>query len=239
MKEVELYYSIDIDEEKKKLILDESESMHLTKVMRHNVGETIYVTDGKGKIFQAKISDIEDKRVICEVVYSKSYDNPLEGIVFCFPRLKNNDRFEFALEKSIELGITNFIVFESKRTVAKGDKLVRWRKIALSAMKQSLKAYMPDIEFIKSTDKLSEQTGDKIVVEQQGNKRLEEVDFIKVSKANEKLMVIFGPEGGLNDSEIEMLSGDESNIYKLHDSRLRSETAITYAASIISSQFRI
>lgn len=239
MRDVELYYSEDINAESNSIILDEEESKHVKKVMRHSVNDVIYVTDGQGKIYESQITDVEGKLVVCEILKTQFYQNHLENFVFSFPRLKNNDRFEFALEKSIELGITNFIIFESQRTIPKGSKLERWEKIALSAMKQSLRCIYPRIFYLTSTNKLAKQNGRKLIIEQQGSRKLEDIDFTKAFTDSEKVILIFGPEGGLNDTEIEMLSREKSDIYKIHENRLRSETAITYTASIITSQFRV
>ena len=74
----------------------------------------------------------------------------MKNIFFCIPKLKYSDRFEFALEKCTELGITNFIIFDSERSIHKSDKKERWEKIVLSAMKQSLRSYLPNITVINS-----------------------------------------------------------------------------------------
>ena len=239
MRDVELYYSEYIYQSEGTAVLVKTEAKHVSKVMRHQINDEIYITDGKGCIYRCKIIGIEKEKVNCSIIEYENFDNPLKDIVFCFPRLKNNDRFDFALEKSIELGITNFIIFQSQRTIPKGNKIERWRKIVLSAMKQSLRSYLPEIKFVDSTKKLSEKDGAKLIIEQQGEQRYEEYHFMKSSNNRGKTLLIFGPEGGLNNEEIEMLSGENSTILKLTDNRLRSETAIMYAASLLASKFRV
>ncbi|MFA7229434.1 MAG: RsmE family RNA methyltransferase, partial [Melioribacteraceae bacterium] len=117
LSEVELYYT-DHPVGGNKIIIDGDECHHMTDVMRHKVGDIVYVTDGKGNIYRAEILTVDKKIIAASVKDSVFYDNPFKNLVFCLPRLKSADRFEYALEKCVELGISNFIVFESKRTVA-------------------------------------------------------------------------------------------------------------------------
>jgi 16S rRNA (uracil1498-N3)-methyltransferase len=142
--------------------------------------------------------------------------------------LKNPERFEFALEKCTELGITNFIVFESSRTVSKADKIDRWNKIVLSAMKQSLRSYLPQISISISLSEIIKQKGEKIIFEQNA-KTFFNPEIINPLK---NYLFIFGPEGGLSDEEVERINKDY--LLKLAENRLRTETAIVKCASILT-----
>ncbi|MEN8192588.1 MAG: RNA methyltransferase PUA domain-containing protein, partial [Bacteroidota bacterium] len=104
---VELYYSNDIADPY--VQMSEEESQHISKVMRHSAGEEVFVTDGKGSIHKTSIIEACSTTVTLRIVGTRMYENQFENITFCIPRLKSNDRFEFALEKCIELGITNFV----------------------------------------------------------------------------------------------------------------------------------
>ncbi len=142
---IELYYSSQI-KNKNEIIINEAEDFkHIVKVMRHSIDDEVYVTNGEGKIFKSKISEINKNSLTAIIEDTMEYENKFSNITFCIPKLKSPDRFEFALEKCVELGITNFIVFDSERTVAKGNKIERWNKILISAMKQSLRSYLPKI----------------------------------------------------------------------------------------------
>ncbi len=118
LSDIELYFSPKLISDDK-VIIDGDELHHILNVMRHKEGDEIFITDGIGNLFKAKLYTITNFKIECKIVEKKYFSNKFDNIVFCIPRLKSNDRFEFALEKSVELGINNFIVFESERTVAK------------------------------------------------------------------------------------------------------------------------
>ncbi|AFN75690.1 16S ribosomal RNA methyltransferase RsmE [Melioribacter roseus P3M-2] len=233
LSEIELYYS-DAIEGTKTIVLSREESHHLTKVMRHNTGDEIYVTDGKGNIYRTVIFDISKREVKTEIKQIYSYPDKFKNITFCLPRLKNAERFEAALEKSIELGITNFIVFESKRTVARGEKLNRWNKIALAAMKQSLRSWKPVVGYAENLHEIS-FNGEIIIFEQKGNDTLTEY-LNNNYDSNKNYFFIFGPEGGFESSEIEAF--ENASLLKLTENRLRSETAVIAAAALLATLIR-
>ncbi len=231
LSDIELYYSSNVIGGN--LYLTGDESKHITKVMRHSVGDTLHVTDGVGNYFETTISEITKGSVKSSIRNRKKYKNELENIFFCFPRLKSSSRFEFELEKSIELGITNFIIFNSERTIPKGEKLERWNKIALAAMKQSLRTYLPKIEYANSIEKLNAFEGEKIVLDQNGDGSLiEYLNIIRKKNSDKKLYFIFGPEGGLSKVEIAKIIGSKS--LTLTPNRLRAETAVISTATAIS-----
>lgn len=225
---IELYYSPSQNISKKNILIDSEEFLHVTKVMRNKIGDEIYSTDGKGNIFKGKISKIEKNNLEVKIIENFTYQNNLRNIFFCIPKLKNADRFEFALEKSVELGITNFIIFESNRTISKSKKIERWNKILLSAMKQSLRSFLPKIETINNFKNISNFEGNKFVFEQKSNKHFNKTE-VDLSKKN---YFIFGPEGGFTLEERNFFK--ESDFYNLAENRLRSETAIVKCASILN-----
>jgi len=194
--------------------------------MRSKVGEMLYITNGKGTIFKTEISSINRDKLSAKIIETVKYENSFENIFFCIPKLKNPDRFKFAVEKCIELGVTNFIIFESNRTIAKGTNIKRWEKIALAAMKQSLRAYLPKIQLVNRLSDIAETDGEKIIFEQNAGK-----NFKFNNERSKKYYFVFGPEGGLTDDEIKLFETEE--IYTLSGHRLRSETAIVKVASLL------
>ncbi len=239
LSDVELYYT------NKPIVgnqipIEGEECHHILNVMRHNSGDLVYVTDGKGTIYKSSITSIEKKRVSAEIIESTEYENKLAGICFCIPRLKSADRFEYALEKSVELGITNFIVFDSTRTVAKGEKIERWEKILIAAMKQSLRAWLPKVSYVKNFSEIFKLSGTKILFDQNAGQTLNSLMPILNSKfAISNYFFIFGPEGGFTEDELRLSAeaGIENSELRisLAENRLRSETAIVTAASILST----
>ena len=231
LSDIELYYTHAVSGDSIELTGDEFK--HITRVMRHSVGDTLHATDGAGNYFETMIAKINLSSVIASIQNRKKYNNEFENIYFCFPRLKNNGRFEFELEKSIELGITSFIIINTERTIPRGEKLDRWNKIALAAMKQSLRTHLPKIEYLKSVEKLNSFEGEKVVLDQKGNETL--IDYLNIVRkdfSDKKFYFIFGPEGGL--SQIEIGKVLDHKILTLTKNRLRAETAVISTATAIS-----
>ncbi len=224
---IELYYAPPSSRKDKKIIVQGGETDHLLKVMRHTVEDEIYITDGMGSICRGVINNITYEAAELYVIEEFNFYNKLHNVYFCIPRLKNPDRFENALEKCTELGITHFIIYESERSIPKGNKTERWGKILLSAMKQSLRSYLPDLAFANSLRDIKSMKGSKILFLQEADK------LFNIAQINEdsKYYLIFGPEGDLTNEEKNLFIEDEN--YNLGNYRLRSETAIIKCASLL------
>lgn len=223
---IELYYSSEIDSGENIIILTGDEFHHAVKVMRNKEGSEIYITDGVGSIYTCKVTKIFKDYLKAQIEEKRKYENKFSNVTFCFPVLKNPDRFKFALEKCSELGITNFIIFNSARSVAKIKRTDKWDKTLLAAMKQSLQAYLPKITASGNIEEILSYEGEHLLFEQRaGNKFSKEI-----LKPDEKYYFVFGPEGGFTNEEISLFKKK----YKLAENRLRSETAIINCASIIS-----
>ena len=231
LSDIELYFTNDVNGESLELTGDESK--HITKVMRHSVGDVLRVTDGCGNYFETTISEITKSSVLSSIRSRKKFDNDFENVFFCFPRLKSSSRFEFELEKAIELGITNFIIINTERTIPKGEKLQRWNKISLAAMKQSLRTHLPKIKYLSTIEKLNSFDGEKIILDQNGKGSL--IDYLNTAQkdfADKKFYFIFGPEGGLSKTEISKVLNNQ--VLTLTSNRLRAETAVISTATAIS-----
>ncbi len=229
---IDLFYSCE-DVIDNKVTISGEEVHHIKDVLRYSINDLIYVTDGKGTIYKCKLTSIAKTELQCSIDEVRHYLNHFENFTFCIPRLRTQDRMEFALEKCVELGITNFIIFDSIRTVIKGAKLDRWQKVLTSAMKQSIRAWLPKINYVKSVSEIALLPGRRVVFEQSAttpfNKFLTQPDF---SSRVENIYFLFGPEGGFADEEIAMTK--KCSFVKLTDNRLRAETAVVTAASILA-----
>lgn len=230
LSDIELYYSPEDNFTKDKIVVVGDEVKHISQVMRHTKGDIIFITNGMGKIFKAKIFDFPKNAVVCDIIEIFNYSNMLDNICFCIPRLKSQERFDFAVEKCIELGITNFIIYDAERSVARGEKLEKWNKQAVAAMKQSLRSFRPKIEYAKSIGNISKMEGEKFWFDQKAETLFTDiVTKIKVEKGIKYF--IFGPEGGFSEKEKELL--EHHKTLKLTENRLRAETAVMSAAVIL------
>ncbi|MEI7812649.1 MAG: RsmE family RNA methyltransferase [Ignavibacteria bacterium] len=224
---IELYYAPKEQIIGAELNLDGQEHSHITRVMRHVAGDRLFVTDGCGNIYKCNILEISKNSLRASIEDKLTYENKFENVWFCIPKLKSIDRFEFALEKCVELGLTNFIIFDARRGVSKGNKAERWNKILLSSMKQCIRSYLPKLEFSDSVNDIVKRDGVKIIFEQNSDKKFTEFSIDPGIKS----CLIFGPEGGLEQSEINLV--ENNSRYFLTPNRLRAETAIIATASVL------
>ncbi|MEJ5261887.1 MAG: RsmE family RNA methyltransferase [Ignavibacterium sp.] len=223
---IELFFSEEITD--KKISLRDDEFIHCVKVFRYKSGDKIFVTDGNGKIYYCKISETHKNFLDAEILTYIVQKIKFPQIHFCIPLLRNKDRFRFAFEKLIELGITNIVIYKAERSVKEKFNLEKFKKIAIETIKQSLQANLPEIKILQSIDELISLQGDKIIFEQNSENRFDR-NFINTTTAN---YFIFGPEGGLSENEINLLR--DAQKFSLAENRLRTETAIIKAASILT-----
>lgn len=228
---IELYICSRISEDKKYFEITADEFHHSVIVMRNRIGDKIQATDGEGKIFEGTVASIGEDVLKAEIKNILCYVNNLENFTLCVPNLKNPERLKFALEKSVELGFTNFIIFNSKRTIGKKINLNRLDKILLSAMKQSLRSFFPKIVETASVVELCNSGDEIILFDQQSKILLKDLTF----SSEKKYRLIFGPEGSFTEDEIKLINPNKVVNLGMH--RLRSETAILKCASLLSQNF--
>ena len=222
---IELYYTPKELIKEDQLILTGDEFHHSVNVMRNSVGNKIFVTNGNGSIFTSKIISIRENQLTASIVDTRVFENKANNIWFCIPALKNSDRLKFAFEKCVELGITNFILFNSRYTISKKIKPEKFQKTILSAMKQSFRAFLPHITSSSFND-IVKVDWVKVIFDQ--NSKLEFDGKVTLDKPT---YFLFGPEGGFDKKEIE--SVEQEKRFSLSTNRLRSETAIIKCASLI------
>ncbi len=229
---IELYYTPLKCIINNRIIFSGDEFNHAFKVMRNNVGDELFLTDGEGSIYQSKIDLVNKTSAELEILETKKYINTLANLTLYIPNLKNSDRFEFAIEKCVELGITNFVIYCSDRTFSKGFKKERWEKIILAAMKQSLRSFLPKIDFLDSLNNYKQTTKTALLDQ---NSKLSLFDFFyekQTNNNNEDYNLIIGPEGGFSNREYEKFTGFDK--LQLSQNRLRSETACIVSAGLLN-----
>lgn len=224
----ELYYVPGIPPGASNAQLNGDEAYHAAHVMRCRAGERLLLTNGTGCIFQAEVLSAASSLVTLRLLNVTEYPNPLAKIVFCVPRLKNPDRMAFALEKCVELGITRFILLSSERTIPRTDKTERYTKILISAMKQSLRAWLPAIQGNALLNKGFLQNKNVVLLSQAANTPFGANNL----PSGEDVYLIFGPEGGTTPAEDALFP--TSSQFSLGPARLRAETAVVMAAALVA-----
>lgn len=228
---MEYYYthSSNIDLNSNTLILEDFEHKHLIKVLRKKAGDTIIITDGQRNIFDCRIVKIAGEKVICEILDKRYnlYESDINLKLFIAP-LRNNTRFEFAIEKAVELGVSSIQPVITEFTVIKSSfsktKLDRYSKIVISAMGQSQRCYLPTFENAMSFEEMVKSTKDsqnKIVMYEYAESNKKSL----IDKNKKEISLLIGPEGGFSKKEIGVLIKNNWQIHSLGDRKIRAETA--------------
>jgi 16S rRNA (uracil1498-N3)-methyltransferase len=226
------YYVFDNQEclkEKNSVIIGGGLYKHLAIVLRKKTGEKIELTDGKGNIYECNIVKIDKHSVYCEIINIKSglYEPDIKVRLFISP-LRNQIRFEFAVEKAVEIGVAEIIPVITKHTVNKNKfsdiKLKRLRNIIKSAAGQSQRCILPSLINTVSFSEMIELTNEskyKIVMYEHSD--VEQNKHLKIE--NNKVDLLIGPEGGFCSDEIEILMQNGWIVMSLGKRKLRAETA--------------
>ena len=176
--------------------LSEEESHHCTKALRLKKDSVIHLTDGKGNLYRCIIIADDHKRCTVRVEETiKAFGKKNYAIHLAVAPTKNTDRFEWFLEKATEIGveeITPLICEHSERTKFKTD---RFQKVIISAMKQSLKAYLPSLNEPCTFAELIKKDfiGNKFIASYQENNS----SLKALYKKESDVLILIGPEGDL------------------------------------------
>lgn len=232
---MQLFYSDSIQDIR--ILLEEDEFHHL-KVLRRKEGDSISVTDGKGHLFSAEIKNIAKHHCEAEITATQTFNSPAYFPHIAVAPTKNTDRMEWMVEKLVEIGVgeISFIQCEhSERKVIKTDRL---KKIALSAMKQSLKYYLPVINELADfkTFVNTKYAGNLFI----GYCETETAEFLpRQPFTGTGALVLIGPEGDFTPQEVETAKTAGFVPISLGKSRLRTETAAVVAATLINAKFEV
>lgn len=215
-------------------MLDETESQHVSKVLRKREGEELLVFDGKGSLFEARIISIGKKEVAIHVFALKQKEeseNPKLHIAIAPP--KNIERFEWFVEKASEIGVSEITPLLCKHSERKELRSDRIEKIILSACKQSLKLTLPKLNPLVKFDAFVNAVNS-------GNRKYIAVcdeSAIHLKDAYHggfDAVVLIGPEGDFLNEEILLADKNEFEKVSLGKSRLRLETAGIFAAAVFN-----
>jgi 16S rRNA (uracil1498-N3)-methyltransferase len=208
------------------LYLDGQEAQHAVKVMRLREGAPVQVTDGEGMIYSCVIRSLTKSSVTAEITGSGQIKPEEPHITVVLGLIKKRDRLEFALEKCTELGANAFIVFRGDHSEKENVRVERLETAVLSAMKQSLRAYLPPVTVASSLDEALEGASDNTqLLMADETEASGAVKQQPASESRNKVMLIVGPEGGFSERERKLLEKLNSKKVSLGSYRLRAETA--------------
>jgi len=205
--------------------LTPEESKHAVKVLRMEAGDEVCMIDGKGGLYYGIIDEPDAKKCTIRVIEKiEQYNRRNYYLHIAIAPTKNIDRFEWFLEKATEIGIDEITPLLCQRSERKTVKPERLRKIILSAMKQSIKAYEPKLNpLTKFTDFINNPDYENIFIAHcEDNPKQSLKSTIEPFN---KITILIGPEGDFSPQEIELAKNKRITEVHLGKSRLRTETA--------------
>ena len=214
--------------------LNEIESKHCIKVLRKTPGDEIKITNGIGDLFTGKITSISSKKCNYELINKIHYSKNTAPLHIAIAPTKNNDRFEFFIEKCIEIGIseiTPLLCFHSERKTIKPERL---NKIMIAACKQSKNFHFPKLNDLTPFNYIvNSKYNEKLIAHCADNQKIE----LKNYTFNEPILICIGPEGDFSKDEIGLALKNEFQPISLGESRLRTETAGIVACTIANLNY--
>ncbi len=219
-------------------VLNEDESWHCMKVLRLGEGDEIDLTDGIGNFYHGRLTKINQKGCQVEIISAKPDDRQPWHLHIGIAPTKSIDRFEWFLEKATEIGIDEITPLFCEHSERETVKMQRLEKVLVSAMKQSLKAWLPALhEPARFRDFISRDfPGQKFIGYCETGIESELHDIYATGS---DVLILIGPEGDFSKSEVELAVKSGFMPISLGRGRLRTETAGIVAAHTIGLLNRI
>ncbi len=210
--------------------LPESDSAHCVRVLRMREGDEIEVVDGRGGLHRCRIVGAHSKHTAVEVTESVSLPKVWRGSInIAIAPTKHNDRMEWLVEKLVEIGVDRITPLRCRYSERKDINVERLEKIAVSAMKQSLKAVLPQIDpmtpygaYLDST-----RSGQRFIA--YCDPSVPRLLMAREYRPFEDTTILIGPEGDFSPEEIRRALDEGWRPVSLGDNRLRTETAALVA----------
>lgn len=234
------FFYIDTYDSSSSLItLNEETSKHVIQVLRMKEEEQINLTDGKGTLLTAEITDAHKKNCVVKVIATSFKPLAARKTTIAISLVKNASRFEWFLEKATEVGVTEIIPLLCERTERQYFRYERMKGIVVSAMLQSQQTWLPVLHQPTSFKEYVQQTANSNGVQkmiahcEEGNKQ----SILQLMEAGAFMYnILIGPEGDFSKDEIELALKHGYSPVGLGETRLRTETAGVVAATLLCIQ---
>ena len=214
----------------KYVVMNEIDSKHISRSFRKNIGDSIMITNGFGCLCNAEIVEI-GKKIKVKINSIEKFKPSSHSVHIALSPLKNVSRFEWFVEKSTELGISQITPLVCEYSEKKKVNMDRLERILISSLKQSNQFFKPIINSIKTFEDFIRDNEDELLMA-----NLKTSNKIKRELFTQNnICLMIGPEGGFSDSEIKLAKKKNIKEITLGNSRLRSETAAIFGLSVIKS----
>ena len=223
------------DLENNNIVLQPEESRHCIKALRHREGDRIFLTDGAGEMAEAEVMVADANNCAVQILKRESVPERRVRLHLAVAPTKNSDRMEWLVEKAVEIGVEqiSFIICEHSERV-KID-LPRMERIAISALKQSQTALLPQLEVLSFHDLQSKYAESSVIkyiawCDQDNTEQL-----VHENLQDGNVLLLIGPEGDFSTEEIAQCKTLGYKEIKLGSRRLRTETAALYGVCAIAA----
>jgi len=213
-------------------ILSGPEAHHLLNVLRHTTGDLIRLTNGNGEHFTCRIAAIG--KGTCELIIHETILVPRNpsGLHIAIGILKASDRMEWMTEKLTECGITSLSLFHAANSERKTVNTERLSRSAISALKQSGRAWLPELTGpLRFQDILKSTVPNRFIA---STRHKEALPLLKAAAGKTENLILIGPEGDFTEEEVRMATEAGFQPVSLGESTLRSETAALYACIVLN-----
>ena len=230
MKEMRFFYVPNVQDNGE---LPEEEAMHALRVLRLKSGDEIMLTDGIGNFYKAEITVAATRKCVFKLLETIPQTPIWRGhLHLVVSPTKMMERMEWLVEKATEIGFDRISFINCDNSERRVIKVKRLEKIAVSAMKQSRKAWKPIIDEIVSFDELVAESTEGLRYIAHCYEEIKKVDLfnqLSISDKDEDVTVVIGPEGDFSLSEVKKAIDAGFVSVSLGESRLRTETAALYS----------
>ena len=216
-------------------VVDGDAGFHAATVRRLRPGEQLTLGDGAGVVAQCRVEEADRGGLRARVLQRRAVEAPVPPVTVV-QALPKSDRSELAIELATEAGADAFVAWQADRCVARWDGpradkgLRRWRAVARAAAAQSRRAYVPPVQGVLGTAELVTWVGEQVTA---GTAVLALHDAAGAGlpdvSAAPALAVVIGPEGGITDAELTVLTGAGAVAARLGPTVLRTSTAAAVA----------
>lgn len=218
------------------ITLSDKEAHHIINVLRKKSGEIITIIDGLGHIYKCEITNTQNNILKAQIISTLEENNESNTELTLAIAIPKKGKFELIIEKCTELGVKKFIPLLSERTQVKAKSINhnRCKKIAISAMKQSLRSFLPEVEQPIHLNKLMQRNNFDLKII--AHEKIDDNTIHKTlsnAKTARKVILAIGPEGGFSEEEILVFKQSGYTLVSLGKRRLRTETAAIIASAII------
>ncbi|AZR73170.1 hypothetical protein BBF96_07090 [Anoxybacter fermentans] len=236
----------------KEVIITGDDVQHITRSLRLKSGDQMIACDGKGTDYLVELIDLNQKEITCRIIESRKSRGEPDIEVTLFQGLPKSDKMDLITQKCTELGIRRIIPVETGRTIVKlNDKkakrrVERWQKIAYEAAKQSQRGKIPSIGPIlnlnEALEMIKKEKYDLFLVpweEARGNSIRQVLKNWNVDKKAglKRIAYMIGPEGGLEEKEVQTLIDLGAQPVTLGPRILRTETAGFVVLTVLMYEF--